>query len=202
MKLAKVFVVLAGFVLLLGVDAFAQVEPNLTPGTIELSQTVGFRYDKQSPDEGELDITNTTINFRPSIGYFINNKIEIEGDIIFSASKYETEHNGVSTSSSENTFGLIARGMYNIVGSSPMVPFVFVGAGMLMNSNDSDVEGTEETSMVLPEAGAGIKYFMGDKVAVRGELIFRRVSNPGGTKDWTATDIGLAVGLTMFLGQK
>jgi len=208
MKFAKAGLLIAGFVLLLGTDSFAQVEPNLTPGTIEIGNSVSFSYTKDSYDTDLYETENTTtiIEFQPRVGYFVNENFEVEGNVFFGYAKQKHE-SSLSTSSTDaewsaTSMGLVARGMYNLISTGPAVPYFFVGAGMILNSNETDMENSEETSMVLPEVGVGLKYFMGEQVAARAAIVFSRVTNFGGMKDLTATDISFAVGLTMFLGQQ
>jgi len=56
--------------------------------------------------------------------------------------------------------------------------------------------------MILPAAGAGVKCFMGDHLAIRGEAMFNLITNQDGIKDRDGMDFAINIGLTGFIGQK
>ncbi len=199
MKLAKAFVLAAAFALLLVGSAWAQVEPAIDKGSLELSNTIGFSQTSLSIEGVEDDPTTTMISVNPTVGYFVTPMIEVEGFLIINYKKVKNDlgyydiaaHASNDDEQSRTELGLVARGLYNFVDDKALVPFVGVGIGAIMNSNNTDVENTEETSLVLPEVLAGARLFLGEQAAIRGQAYFRMVTNSGGAKDLDETTFGI-----------
>ena len=208
MKLGKVLLLATGVLLLVGTQAFGQ--PNITAGTIEIGNSVGFEMNKATDEiEGgeDIDYTTTAIALMPRIGYFFTPNISAEATLLVLYGKSKTEQGDNESEYSTTNMGLIATGQYHFVGEGNMVPYVFAGVGMYTNSYDTGAEGdnpegTEETSLILPAAGAGIKCFMGDHLAIRAETMVMLISNQNGIKDRDGMDISINIGLTGFIGQK
>ena len=208
MKLGRMLLLATGVLLLLGAQAFGQ--PNITAGTIEIGNSVGFEMNKATDEiEGadDVDYTATTIELMPRIGYFFTPNISAEATLLLAYAKAKIEQGENESEFSTTNMGLLATGQYHFVGEGNMVPYVFGGVGMITNSYDTGAEGdnpegTEETSLILPTAGAGVKCFMGDHLAIRAEARIMLISNQNGIEDRSGMDISFNVGVSGFIGQK
>ncbi len=208
MKLGKVLMLMAAMLLIFGAQAFGQA--NITKGTIEAGGSVGFGYTKLSTDGTDDEITITNINIMPRLNFFFSPKISGEGRLMlrYSKSKYSSsstlsaavqEDYDVSTTN----MGILATVNYHFIGEGNTVPYLFAGLGIMTNGRGGTAEaadGTEETSMILPAVGGGVKLFAGDHIALRFEGMFEMVSNSGGIKDVDETDISFNGGLSWFFG--
>lgn len=208
MKLWRMLLLATGVLLLLGAQAFGQ--PNITAGTIEIGNSVGFEMNKTTDEiEGgeDIDWTATSFQLMPRLGYFFTPNISAEATLLVLYGKSKIEQGDDESEYSTTNIGLLATGQYHFVSEGNMVPYVFAGVGMSTNSYDTGTEGdnpegTEETSLILPAAGAGVKMFMGDHLAIRAEARVMLISNQNGIEDRNGMDISLNVGVTGFIGQK
>jgi len=117
-----------------------------------------------------IDGSLSTITFSvpARIGYFLGEKIEIEPEITFMFEKpngtYET-----------NTL-LLANIVYNFNRSSKVNPFILAGGGIIMYSEESDIQVVDSESWiethVAMNIGAGIKWFISKQFAFRVEYRF------------------------------
>lgn len=112
----------------------------------------------------ENSSTTTIISLPVRVGYFVSRKLEIEPEVNYIYTNY-----GGDDSESEMLF--LANLAYNRTSSSPVVPFILAGAGILRYSEYSCCPIWSpiiyyETKFAL-NAGVGIKWFVADRVALR-----------------------------------
>jgi hypothetical protein len=192
-----VSLLLVVFVFALFSASFAQ-EKTAT-GQIEISGTASFAMFSESFDGEKLSSGSEFVVY-PSVGYFIIPKLELEPKLLMALSSSKPE--GGKTSSWLD-FGGIFNVAYHFEGAikGNMVPFVFAGAGMVIHSAKYQGETVEniKNTMILPDAGAGIKYFITEKGVIRAELFYQRLSNASGVEKLTDTNIGLRAGISIFL---
>jgi hypothetical protein len=179
------------FVLGLFSSAFAQTKT--AKGQIEIGGSATLYMTSESYDGHKVG-SGTEFALYPRVGFFVIPKLELEPTLIFESSSWEPEGGKRST---ETHFGGIFSVSYNFEGATNLVPFLFGGIGMLTNSI-TDVEDLK-TTMILPDIGAGIKYFITEKGAIRAELFYQRISNACGYEKYNDNNFGLRAGFSLFL---
>jgi outer membrane protein len=170
---------------------FAQTKTE--KGKIELGGSAAFSSNSFSFD-GTHTGTITTFTLSPRIGYFVVNKLEIEPQLLVLSISATPE--GGETNTASNFGGLLSLS-YNFEGGSNLVPFVFAGIGFLSNSVTHATN--LKTSMILPDAGVGLKAFVTDKGVLRAEAFYERTTNSGGEEKLTDNSFGLRIGFSVFL---
>jgi hypothetical protein len=192
-----VSLILVVFVLALFSSSFAQEKT--AKGQVEIGGTVSFYVSSESYD-GNKAGSGSEFMVYPSVGYFIIPKLELEPKLLIVYSSWKPE--GGKTSSTSN-FGGILNFAYHFEGATQgnMVPFVFAGIGVLSNSEKIDGETVKDlkTTMILPDAGGGIKYFITEKGVIRAEVFYQRLSKAYGVDKLTESNIGLRAGVSLFL---
>jgi hypothetical protein len=190
-------IMLAVFVLAAFSTAFAQEKT--AKGQIELGGRVSFYMSSEKYD-GEKVGSGSEFTVYPSVGFFVIPKLELEPTLLISSSSWKPE--GGETSSWSNFGGLI-NVAYHFERTTPsdLIPFVFLGVGMVSHSAKSNGETVKDlkTTMVLPDAGVGIKYFLTEKGVIRAELFYQRLDKAEGMDKLIDTNIGLRAGISLFL---
>jgi outer membrane protein len=188
-KLISLLMVL--FVLGLFSSSFAQTKT--AKGKIEIGGDASVQMYSQSSDGHKIK-SGTLFQLYPRVGYFVIPKLELEPTLIFESSSSKPEGGKTSTTTH---FGGVFSVSYNFEGATNLVPFLFGGIGFLSNSITD--EESLKTTLILPDIGAGIKYFITEKGVIRAELFYRRLSNAEGCKDLKQNNFGLRAGLSIFL---
>jgi hypothetical protein len=197
-QMKKVAVImLAVFVLAAFTTAFAQ--ERTAKGQIELGGTVAFYMSSEKYD-GDKVGSGSEINIYPSVGYFIIPKLELEPKLVIYSSSWKPE-GGETTS--ESSIGGLLNVAYHFEGAvkGNAIPFVFAGVGILSNSAKSNGETVKDlkTTMILPDAGVGLKYFITERGTIRAELYYQRLDKAYGIDKLVETNIGLRAGISLFL---
>jgi OOP family OmpA-OmpF porin len=91
-------------------------------------------------------------------------------------------------------YGLDA--LYNFHPEGPFVPFISVGIGATQNKNTSD--GMPDHGRGMFDYGVGLRYFLSDTVAIRGDIKQALFSEGGDSR----TNEEYTIGLTFLLGAK
>lgn len=192
-----VSILLAVFVLALFSSAFAQEKT--AKGQIEIGGTISAYTWSESYD-GTKVLSGTEFMVYPSVGYFVIPKLELEPKLLVNYSSEKPK--GGKTSSTTNLGGIF-NVAYHFEGAikGNAIPFVFAGIGILSNSAKSDGETVKDlkTTMILPDAGVGLKYFITEKGVIRAELYYQRLDKAYGVDKLVETNIGLRAGITLFL---
>jgi len=190
-------IMLAIFVVAAFSTAFAQ--DKTAKGQIELGGRVSFYMTSEKYD-GEKVGSGSEFTLYPSVGYFIIPKLELEPTLLINSWSWKPE--GGETSSRRN-FGGLLNVAYHFERATPsdLIPFVFLGVGMVSHSGKNNGETVEDlkTTMILPDAGVGIKYFLTEKGVLRAELFYQRLDKAEGVDKLTDTNIGLRAGISIFL---
>ena len=151
-------VAVLGFV---NVNAQDDSKGGFSEGDLFVSGSVGFNSTSQ--DEAK----ENSLNFSPSIGYFVSDNIAAEFGLIVGSNKFE-EGDFESTNSN---FGASLGATYFF---TPSNQFSFtVGAGVSYVSSKSEIEGIDDESKVNSFAIAvapGINYFISDQFALRASV--------------------------------
>jgi hypothetical protein len=160
-------------------------------GRVELGGDLGFTY--FSYKDGSV----TDISVMPRVGYFVIPKLEIEPMVMITSTSYNPDEG-------ESVSGTVFGGMLNVAyhfegaNSSKLVPFVFAGAGFESYSGDLYPKDAK-TTLIAPDAGAGIKYFITNSAVIRGQAFYEHVTDDGGVKDNNVDDYGFSAGVSIFV---
>jgi hypothetical protein len=179
------------FVLGLFSSSFAQTKT--AKGQIEMGGSAALQMYSFSFDGTKLS-SGTVFMIYPRVGFFVIPKLELEPTLLFTSTSSKPEGGKSATATN---FGGLFSVSYNFEGATNLVPFLFGGIGFLTNS-ETDVENLK-TTMILPDIGAGIKYFITEKGVIRAELFYQRQSNAGGLEKLTYNNFGLRAGFSIFL---
>jgi opacity protein-like surface antigen len=167
-------------------------------GDIEFSTAASLDIDKmkQKIDEEweEEALTTTTFSVPLRVGYFITNNIEIEPEIIFN----RVHMSYMDESASTTVALLLANVAFNFSTTSQVMPFVLGGVGLMTIGASYDGEDESESGFAW-NAGAGIKWFATNRVALRIEYRFIHYSM---TTEYDVTishtNHRIFVGISMF----
>ena len=161
-------------------------------GNKELSTIGSIAFFSQNVN-GHKVADGTNLFLGINLGFFVVDKLELEPGIILLTStiNYETGH-----SETETHFGGIFALSYNFDTGNPAVPFIFGRIGFLTNSITDQTD--LKTSMILPDVGGGIKFFISPKAALRTEIYYNHMTNLLGEKDWNQNLYGIRAGLSVL----
>lgn len=194
-----VAILLAVFVLATFSTVLAAEAEKTAKGKVEIGGTVSAYFWSESYD-GDKVYSGTEFMVYPSVGFFVIPKLELEPKLLVNF--YSEKPEGGKTSSNTNLGGIF-NVAYHFEGAMQgnAVPFVFAGIGILSNSAKSDGESVKDlkTTMILPDAGVGIKYFITERGTIRAEIYYQRLDKAYGVDKLVETNIGLRAGLTLFV---
>ena len=141
-----------------------------------------------------VSVTNLTIS--PRFGWFISPGLALEPRFLL---VHQTINPEGGNDYSATDFGAIFNVAYHFEGRSEShyVPFLFAGIGFV--SHFGDVGPYDEWTMILPDMGAGVKFFFTDHAVFRAELFYQHVSNALGLEDLDADEFGLRAGVSIFI---
>jgi hypothetical protein len=192
-----VSILLVVLVLALFSSAFAQ--DKTAKGQIEIGGRVSFIMTSEKFD-GEKLGSGSEFTVYPSVGFFVIPKLELEPTLLINYSSSKPD--GGKTSSESNMGGLL-NVAYHFEGAvkGNAIPFVFLGVGIVSHSAKDNGETVKDlkTTMVLPDAGVGLKYFITEKGVIRAELFYQRLDKAYGVDKLVETNIGLRAGISLFL---
>jgi len=177
----------------LGLFSLSFAQTKTAKGQVEIGGSATLQMISESFD-GDKVGSGTVFAVYPRVGFFVIPKLELEPTLVFESMSWKPEGGKSVTATS---FGGIFSVSYNFEGASNLVPFLFGGVGFLTNSI-TDVEDLK-TTMILPDIGAGIKYFITEKGVIRAELFYQRQDNASGLEDVTTNNFGLRAGFSIFL---
>lgn len=130
-------------------------------GDVYVSGTVGFN--SQSQDETKFN----SVNFMPSVGYFISEKIALEFNLLIGSQKQE--FGGFEDKQSQFGAGLGATYFF-----TPASQFSFtVGAGVSYTSSKEEEDGVDEdfkSDIIGIAVAPGVSYFVSDCLALRASI--------------------------------
>lgn len=189
-KMKIVFVAL--IVLFLFSSSQAGLAKYALKGNKELSAIGSVAFFSQNFN-GHKVADGTNIFLGVNLGFFVADKLELEPGIILINSTYNPV---VGSSTTETHLGGIFALAYNFDTGSPAVPFIFGRIGFLTNSITDETD--LKTSMILPDVGGGIKFFISSKAALRTEIYYNHMTNLLGEKDWNQNLFGLRAGLSVL----
>ncbi len=136
-------------------------------GDVEFSTATTIDIDriKEELDGVKFDEVLTLSEFTVPVrvGFFLTNNLEIEPEVNYNYQR--VSWNGDYASQTATV--LLANVAYNFSTSSQVMPFVIGGAGIVMLSASATDEETESESGFAWNAGAGIKWFVANSVALR-----------------------------------
>jgi outer membrane protein W len=174
-----------------------QSQVHIEARIIEIGGMAEFGFAKDKFKGADQSSKYTSVTLLPVVGCLLTNNVEAEiAPIIAIASSKPA---GASKSDTETHLGALLRGAYHFGGESNIVPFVFVGGGILTNSYTGAPSDQKKVSLILPEGGVGVKAFASENTAIRMEAYVRNTLNSGGTKDLHELEIGARAGLSFFI---
>lgn len=142
--------------------------------------------------EGKDQGSQMLLILNPKWGFFVTKQLEVEPGMLFQLLSVETPgERRHTTTSGGGTFNL----SYNFEGLDNSIPFISGGLGFLMNTDAVD----DETTMIFPYIGAGVKSFLTEKAALRSEIFYQHWTNTGGIENFTTDNIGVSASLSVFL---
>ncbi len=174
-------------VFLIGLSLFSFAAPGFAEnqsGTFTLSPFTGgiIFDDKNHMDNGQLNGLRAGYNFTSSLGAeafggYVGSESRGVGDL-----PVDFYHYGIDV-------------LYHFMTDSNFVPFIAAGLGV-NESNGPSAPTASNHALGALDLGVGIKYFISDTVAIRGDardVIFREAGD-------TRNNVELTIGLTFLLG--
>jgi opacity protein-like surface antigen len=186
-------VVLAGLsVLALGLSRLSAEEPiGVHKGGVELSTAASFGYTKDSSD-GDEELTAIQLPLRA--GYFITDRIGVEGEILVS-------HLDFGDDDASTGFVGSASFAFHFSPKARTTVFLLAGGGAGNAIEFATLASDAETTVTTLHAGLGLKAFLGRRAALRVEYRFTHYSGDGPDRFSPAIDLNshkLLIGFSVF----
>lgn len=166
---------------------------------LELGGDFSFSYDNYDQlgfDQGSI----TSFSLTPRFGFFVGGNVQLEPEMSL---------NYVRDVSFGDDFeilrlGFLFRVAYNFVPHEKTFPFVFLGMGLIGNSNSR--VSNEETTIIMPEIGMGIKAFITRSSALRIAVKFVHEENSldflgSPFQNVDNNSLQISAGYSVFLGR-
>ena len=152
-KMRSIAVIMAVGLLLFGLGA-GSATAEITPGMFALSPSIGGYI-----FEGSENLKDSLV-YGIGLGYHFTRNWAAEG--LFNFVDSETDPGGADV----NTYLYRLEALYHLFPDKKLVPYLAAGiGGITMNPN----VGSNDTDF-LADYGAGLKYFITDKIALRGDV--------------------------------
>jgi len=211
----KLIVVLLGVALALGF-AITAAEAGTDAGKIRLGATLaGFDWKKATIDvPGDPEISTTVIflgeGAGATIGYCVNDNIEVGGSLLFSLTTEKTANFGPEETEDATTdMKLGAYLNYNHPVSDQLVvyPEVLVGYMLMKEEEKEPGEGSTSLSGIMLGGGGGIKYFPIENASldfgvdfIYGLLKLKMENGVDEEEDASGLEVLAKVGISVYLG--
>ncbi|OGP67307.1 MAG: hypothetical protein A2W27_07365 [Deltaproteobacteria bacterium RBG_16_44_11] len=189
----RVFIVIA--LLIFSTTAFAQIKP----GAFNIGPLFGV-----ATFEGNQDLDNAPV-LGVRGGYDFTKNWGVEATFNWVPTRYNYGFNannpqgalGLSGSDSEytNVYNYRIEAIYNFMPEQRLVPFIAVGIGG-QSIDYRGGSGEPDRTRLAPDYGVGVKYFLTDAIALRGDV--RHVLAIGSIYN----DLEATVGLAFYFGGK
>jgi OOP family OmpA-OmpF porin len=178
MKLRKAIIVM-GVILVFLVNAGSVMAERVT-GTYTLTPFIGgYLFDS------DLDLENKSMGmWGAGLGYTLDKTWDVEGVIRYIDTESEVDQGDVAV----YQYGI--DGLYHFMPSRQFVPYLAAGIGGITINPD----GRESDTDSLVNYGAGVKYFLADNVALRGDI--RHIISLGSPYH----NLSYLLGVTFFFG--
>ncbi len=153
----------------------------------------GDFYFGHSSHDG-TSVTNLVIS--PRVGWFTRPGLALEPRFLL---VHQTKSPDRGEDYSVTDFGTIFNVAYHFEGTSgsDYVPFLFGGIGFV--AHGGDVGDADEMTLIFPDIGGGVKFFITDHALLRTEFFYQHVSNAFGLEDVDADEFGLRAGVSIFV---
>lgn len=165
--------------------ALADESPS-TPGTFELSTSVGFNRSTYNVENSDVSNSNTTLNAAIGLGRSITPNTEVNGALLL-------QHRALA-SEGRNGFGASLGGTYNFNQQGNLIPFVAASVGGLAYSADS---GTDK-SLLLPMVRVGFRSMIGDNKSLNVSMGYQHESNSQSTVAGSSNVFDVGIGVSLF----
>jgi hypothetical protein len=209
----KLLAVLLGVALVMGF-AITKAEAGTSAGLMRVGATLaGYDWRKASIDvPGDPEASTSTLLLGTgagvTVGYCVNDNIEVGGNILFSQATDKVEVDGGTLSEEVNTDMKIAAYLnYNHPVSDQLVVYPEVLLGYLIVKEEDKEADTEQTiSGFILGGGGGIKYFPIEKASVDIGLdfiygILNTENDAWGIDDDTSgLELLIKAGISLYLG--
>ncbi|UCD83664.1 MAG: outer membrane beta-barrel protein [Deltaproteobacteria bacterium] len=212
----KLLVVFLGLALALGF-AITKAEAGMSAGQIRLGATLlGYDWKKSTIDvEGDPELGTSLIflgdGAGATVGYCVNDNIEVGGNLLFSLRTDTTKMGDDETEDAMTDMRLAVYLDYNHPVSDQLVvyPEVLVGY-MGMTEEQKEPAGEKRTlSGIILGGGGGIKYFPVDKVSldlgldfIYGMLKLKIENGDDWEEDASGLELLIKGGVSVYLGGK
>ena len=147
-----------------------------------------FNFSHTSADiDGGGDFNVTFVDLKAGLGYFLNSNWEVLGQLLIDQREYDEQ--------SLDYFGLLASAYYHFAVTGTIIPFAGVGLGFVSNGGD----GPDETSVIVPELAAGIRWPFAQVASFNFSAGYRHRTNAWGVEDASGHDFFFGAGFSLFL---
>ncbi|WP_020570353.1 outer membrane protein [Neolewinella persica] len=180
---------------------------SLREGTITTRGRLGaISYGRMSSN-GLVD-QSTVINLMPWIGFFLSDRLMLEGGLDISYGSSSREIGGFNqgrTTFSGASAGANINLRYYLKKEGTFFPYLMAGGGFIFNNNrfSNDFGESNESSQTVPlRLGAGASYFLSPNLALDVEFAYNRsdqISQFQIASELSNSRIGLGVGFRFFL---
>lgn len=181
----KLFLVIA--VLVFSTTAFAQIRP----GAFNIGPMFGVGVFEGNQELDEAPVLGLRA------GYDFTKNWGIEATINWIPTEYEYLATPIMKDSQcTNVFNYRIEALYHFMPNSRFVPFIALGIGGQTIDYRGNLDGVKDRTRVAPDYGVGIKYFVTDDIAIRGDI--RHVMAIGSIYH----DLEATVGMAFYFGGK
>ncbi len=154
---------IAGMIAVLLVATAGAASAEQRAGAFTLSPFVGgYTFDGVQSLE-----TRPTYGLR--LGYDITKNLGVEATFGYVNSKSTGNPKSIAGANNVNVYNYRLEGIYNFMPQSKLVPFVAFGAGGSSITNMANKSHQGNNNDATADAGAGIKYFLSEDVALRAD---------------------------------
>jgi hypothetical protein len=196
-KVKRTFMTVCMLVLLSPLAARAA---SIAAGSIELDTRLSFDHNSVDIDdalpplfEEDLEYSVTRLEMNAGLGYFLNSRWEILGNLI-------VDHTGLGgdLDGSFTDFGLIGEVLYHFNTSGSVIPFVGAGLGLVVHGGDVG-DDDDDTTIIVPEILGGLRWPFREVVSLNLTGGFRHEESPFGLEDASGNAFFFAFGFSFFL---
>jgi opacity protein-like surface antigen len=163
---------------------------DIDKGTIAVSGITGLSFARNTLSNGS-DVDTDFISLELNPEYYVGDNLGIGIAITYEYSKTEADWFDVEISS------LLAgpQVVYNIAINDQVSAPVFFGVGYAKVKTGSDSD-----SGFAWMVGGGIRFFVVERVSFDGYVFFDRMNLGDEPSDYTSSDIGARLGISVYLG--
>jgi len=158
----------------------------LASGSIEFAPMVSFSHSNfKREGYGNVE-TVTELNVTPTVGYCLSNHYEVTGGFLI---RHQSDNGN-----SDTALGASAGLIYNFSRTGGVIPYASFGFGALFYDGFS----LDETAVLAPMIGGGIRVLVGSSASVNMNLAYQHEGNANGEFNASANRVVAGVGVSLF----